>query len=204
MTGVNVDPHADGTGVTGTYFSSISVEDDEANQVNYVLETVSDYLLETAYGFYSRSISLHTDRAARCLALLVLASNIRPMPVAVTARVSDQGASVMVQAASLLSPDGCLAFTPSLSQAYRRILLVSVPTDQATSTLLNSGLVPSRARRDAAYMHARLATCAGIHQKEVLEHGSKPSQVLKTLATLAGDPWPRIAADLLEKEVRDE
>ena len=204
MTRATMGPYANGTGVTGTYPSAISIEDDEANQVGYVLETVSDYLLETAYGFYSHSISLHTDRMAKYLALLALASNIRPMPVSVTARVSDEGASVMVQAASLLSPDGLLAFTPSLSQAYRKILLVSVPTDQATSTLLNSGLVPSRARRDAAYMHVRLATCAGIHQKEVLEHGNKPSQVLKTLATLAGDPWPRIAAYLLEKEVRDE
>lgn len=199
-----MNPCAGGTGVTGTYPPILSADDDAANQVGYVLETLSDYLLETAYGFYSHSISFQIDRAARQLALLVLASHIRPMPVSVTARASDQGASIMVQAASLLSPDGFLAYTPSLGPACRKAIIASAPTDKATSTLLDSELVPSRARREAAYMRARLAACAGLHQEEALENGSKPSQVLQALAALASDPWPRVAAELVGNGVVDE
>lgn len=192
MTTLQMSPHARDTGAEETYTPILS-DDRQADQAGYVLDTTSDYLLETAYGPYRLTISSSTRIMTRIMALVALASHLEPMPVRFQAVNDDPGACVMVQAMSLLCPQGNLTFTPC-DQAFHTLTLVTHPTDRATVTLMDSATIPVRSRIDVAYMRRRLASCARTNRGQVWRNGEQPSRLLHRLADLAGDQWPAVAA----------
>lgn len=187
MTILRVDPHAKDTGAGETYTPILS-DDRQADQAGYVLDTTSDYLLETAYGPYRLIVSSST----RIMALVALASHLEPMPVRFRALNDDPGACVMVQTMSLLCPQGNLTFAPC-DQAFRTLMLVTHPTDRAIVTLMDSATIPVRSRMDVAYMRRRLASCARANHDQALRDGEQPSVLLRSLGGLAGRQWPSVA-----------
>lgn len=197
MTTLRMSPHARDTGAEETYTPILS-DDRQADQAGYVLDTTSDYLLETAYGPYRLTVSSGTRIMARIMALVVLASHLEPMPVRFQALNDDPGACVMVQTMSLLCPQGGLTFTPC-DQALRTLMLVTHPTDRATVTLMDSATTPIRPRMDVAYMRRRLASCARTNHDQALRDGEQPSVLLHSLADMAGDQWPSVATLTCER-----
>lgn len=192
MTMLQVGPHAKDTGAEETYIP-ILADDRQADQTGYVLDTTSDYLLETAYGPYRLTVSSGTRIMASIMALVMLASHLEPMPVRFQALNDDPGACVMVQTMSLLCPQGNLTFAPC-DQAFHTLTMVTHPTDRATVTLMDSATIPVRSRIDVAYMRRRLASCARTNRDQVWWNGEQPSRLLHRLADLAGDQWPAVAA----------
>lgn len=197
MTILRVDPHAKDTGADETYTPILS-DERQADQAGYVLDTTSDYLLETAYGPYRLTVSSGTRIMARIMALIALASHLEPMPVRFQALNDDPGACVMVQAMSQLCPQGNLTFTPC-DQAFRTLTLVTHPTDRATVTLMDSATIPVRSRMDVAYMRRRLASCARTNRDQALRDGIQLSVLLHRLGDLAGDQWPSVATLACER-----
>lgn len=191
MTILRVDPHAKDTGAGETYTPILS-DDRQADQAGYVLDTTSDYLLETAYGPYRLTVSSGTRIMARIMALVALSSHLEPMPVRFRALNDDPGACVMVQAMSLLCPQGSLTFTPC-DQAFRTLTMVTHPTDRAIVTLMDSATIPVRSRMDVAFMRRRLASCARANHDQALRDGEQPSVLLRSLGGLAGRQWPSVA-----------
>lgn len=175
------------------YESNVNISPDtDPNCIAYTLSTTSDYLLETAYGPYQLTVSNGTRIMARIMALVALASHLKPMPVRFRALNDDPGACVMVQTMSLLCPQGNLTFTPC-DQVFRTLMLVTHPTDRATVTLMDSATTPIRSRMDVAYMRRRLASCACTNRDQALHDGEQLSVLLHRLGDLAGDQWPSVA-----------
>ena len=197
MTTLQMSPHARDTGAEETYTPILS-DDRQADQAGYVLDTTSDYLLETAYGPYRLTVSSGTRIMARIMALVALASHLEPMPVRFQALNDDPGACVMVQTMSLLCPQGNLTFAPC-DQAFHTLTLVTHPTDRATVTLMDSATIPVRSRMDVAYMRRRLASCARTNRGQALRDGKQLSVLLHRLGDLAGDQWPSVAALACER-----
>lgn len=197
MTILRVDPHAKDTGADETYTPILS-DERQADQAGYVLDTTSDYLLETAYGPYRLTVSSGTRIMARIMALVALASHLEPMPVRFRALNDDPGACVMVQTMSLMCPQGNLTFAPC-DQAFRTLTLVTHPTDRATVNLMDSTTIPVRSRMDVAFMRRRLASCARTNRDQVWRNGEQPSALLHGLADLAGDQWPSVATLACER-----
>ena len=169
------------------------------DSIPYVLPMTADYLLECAYGPYMLTVSRRTEETARMMALFAYASHIRALPLVFSAWTASTADCVMVQAVSLLLPSGVLTIgtVPNLSKA-RRVPVLSNVVDQGIDTLLDTQLMPSRARMDAGYVRRRIARSADMNRSRILEAGERGGAIIRTLGALAGVPWPQAAARLTE------
>ena len=157
------------------------------------------YLLECAYGPYRLTVSRRTEETARMMALFAYASHIRALPLVFSAWTASTADCVMVQAVSLLLPSGVLTIgtVPNLSKA-RRVPVSANAVDQGIATLLDTQLMPSRARMDAGYVRQRIARSADMNRSRILEAGERGGAIIRTLGAFAGVPWPQAAARLTE------
>ena len=133
------------------------------------------------------------------MALFAYASHIRALPLVFSAWTASTADCVMVQAVSLLLPSGVLTIgtVPNLSKA-RRVPVSANAVDQGIATLLDTQLMPSRARMDAGYVRQRIARSADMNRSRILEAGERGGAIIRTLGAFAGVPWPQAAARLTE------
>ena len=170
-----------------------------ADSIPYVLPMTAGYLLECAYGPYRLTVSRRTEETARMMALFAYASHIRALPLVFSAWTASTADCVMVQAVSLLLPSGVLTIgtVPNLSKT-RCVPVSANAVDQGIATLLDTQLMPSRARMDAGYVRQRIARSADMNRSRILEAGERGGAIIRALGALAGVPWPQAAARLIE------
>lgn len=171
----------------------------DPNETGYVLRTVTDYLIETAYGLHRLTVTRDAVRTARCLALCAYATHIRPASIAFSAANGDLPALRMMQAALLLCADARMTLItgpfPSVGHAFIRTGTV----DTAIGDLLERGLLPTRARGDLYAMKHRIsASAARFHRNHDsgIKGGNRNENMLALIANDAGEPWRETAAAL--------
>ncbi|KAA8828591.1 hypothetical protein [Bifidobacterium myosotis] len=178
---------------------TVSGECFDPNETGYVLRAVTDYLIETAYGLHRLTVTRDAIGTARCLALCVYATHIRPASIAFSAANGDLPALRMMQAALLLCADARMTLItgpfPSVGHAFIRTGTV----DTAIGDLLERGLLPTRARGDLYAMKHRIsASAARFHRNHGsgIEGGNRNENMLALIASDAGEPWRETAAAL--------
>lgn len=171
----------------------------DPNETGYVLRAVTDYLIETAYGLHRLTVTRDAVRTARCMALCVYATHIRPASIAFSAANGDLPALRMMQAALLLCAGARMTLItgpfPSVGHAFIRTGTV----DTAIGDLLERGLLPTRARGDLYAMKQRISASAARFRRNHgsgIEVGNRNEDMLALIASDAGEPWRETAAAL--------
>lgn len=168
---------------------------DDVNAPAYVLPMLSDYMLETCFEAYRLTVSGECRRSADAAALFAYAAHIVPLPLRIEVWTGDRPASVLARLASLLVPSAVVSVDcMALADPSKPVRLSTNLADRHTDSFVDMQLLPNRARMDAGYIRQRLAVSANIWRDLVKAAGERPGAVLRTLAVLAGDRWPMVAA----------
>ena len=161
----------------------------DPNTPAYVLQTTTDYLLESAYGLYKLTATHDASDMACCLSVCAYATWIKPTSIAFTAKNDDLPALRMLQAATLLCADARTTLTTGPMPTRGHKTLRTGETDTRIDGILNLGLLPTRNRQDLYYMRRRMAASATC-----LNYPG--GNVLAFIASQAGYPWDKTVAAL--------
>lgn len=170
--------------------------------LSVLLDRVSGWLIAYAYGGYAKTVSAAAVARADRMALAAYCQCLVPLPVEFTAPCDD------VPSARLLDAFGLLAVgsMSSVRLGDGRLAVVDASTcerDRATADMSESQLFPSLgigSRYTAAQLRRDIIADAGERRRSILSNGATPREVVCSVASIAGDRWPDVAAMLLEPD----
>ena len=170
--------------------------------LSVLLDRVAGWLIAYAYGGYAKTVSAASVALADRMALAAYCQCLVPLPVEFTAPCDD------VPSARLLDAFGLLAVgsMSSVRLGDGRLAVVDAATcerDRATADMAESQLFPSLgigSRYTAAQLRRDIIADAGERRRSILSNGATPREVVCSVASIAGDRWPDVAAMLLEPD----
>ena len=165
-----------------------------------LLNRIAGWLLDYAYGDFSKAVSAHAQALADMMALVVYASAIAPVPMSFDALGEDLPARRMLDAAALLIP-GCHVRMCPVPRPSAHTDISTDVTDELTAQIAELPLLPALAVSDrgtAATLRRDIIIDAGERRAHILSNGTQPAQVVHSVARIAGVRWPRVSELLLK------